>query len=232
MRLRKDNVQLHYGLYNPFSDPGGQRNSWELRHVTLDASQKFRVVFEGVKGMGVSKGGLSLDDINLSETQCPHHTWHIQNFTNLLATSPVGSRIYSPTFLSPDGYSFQIGLYVNGKSSSPSSMAMYLHLTSGPDDSQLKWPCPWRQATIALMDQHPSIQQRMDNQRMITTDPSKTSTDCKNKNYIGLKTETWRRSRWTSTTSNTPFGYLFLEGIFLSMFRIIQTSSHRLCTLI
>lgn len=171
--------------YALFSETGGQGNSWELHHVTLDASQKFRVVFEGVKGMGVSKGGLSLDDINLSETQCPHHKWHIQDFTSLLATTPVGSKIYSPTFLSPDGYSFQISLYINGLSSSPGNMAMYLHLNSGPNDSQLKWPCPWRQATIALMDQHPNIQQRMDNQRMITTDPSKTSTDCKNKmNYI------------------------------------------------
>ncbi|TSK58117.1 Meprin A subunit beta [Bagarius yarrelli] len=156
---------------------GGQKDSWALHHVTLDASQKFRVVFEGVKGKGVSEGGLSLDDINLSETQCPHHVWHIQNFTSLLATTPAGKKIYSPTFSSPDGYFFQISLYVNGKSSSSSSMAIYFHLTSGPNDSRLKWPCPWRQATIALMDQHPNIQQRMDNQRMITTDPSKTSTD-------------------------------------------------------
>lgn len=166
-------------------EPGGQKDSWELHHVTLDASRKFRVVFEGVKDNRVSKGGLSLDDINLSETQCPHHIWHIQNFTSLLATTPIGKKMYSPTFLSPDGYSFQISLYVNGKSSSSSNMAMYLHLTSGPNDSQLKWPCPWRQATIALMDQHPNIQQRMDNQRTITTDPSKTSTDGKNKmNFI------------------------------------------------
>lgn len=173
--------------------------------MTLDASQKFRVVFEGVKGTGMSKGGLSLDDINLSETECPHHTWHIQNFTSLLATTPVGTKIYSPTFLSRDGYSFQIGLYINGKSSSSTNMAMYLHLTSGPNDSQLKWPCPWRQATVALMDQHPNIQQRMDNQRLITTDPSKTSTDCKNKmNYIELKTnKTLSKSRNSWTTLPT-----------------------------
>ncbi|KAI5619860.1 meprin A subunit beta precursor [Silurus asotus] len=171
----KENPKAALRLIQTFR--GGLRNSWELHHVTLDASQKFRVVFEGVKGMRTSQGGLSLDDVNLSETQCPHHTWHIRNFTSLLATTPVGSKIYSPTFLSPDGYSFQIGLYINGKSGSSNNMGMYLHLTSGPNDSQLQWPCPWRQATIALMDQHPNIQQRMDNQRMITTDPSKTSTD-------------------------------------------------------
>ncbi|XP_036437514.1 meprin A subunit beta [Colossoma macropomum] len=156
---------------------GGLRNSWELYRVTLDVSQKFRVVFEGVKGSDASKGGLSLDDINLSETQCPHHTWRIRDFTSLLATTPVGSKIYSPTFLSREGYSFQISLYINGKTSSPTNMAIYFHLTSGPNDSQLTWPCPWRQATMALMDQNPNIQHRMDNQRMITTDPSKTSTD-------------------------------------------------------
>uniref|UniRef100_A0A3B4DEM6 Metalloendopeptidase n=1 Tax=Pygocentrus nattereri TaxID=42514 RepID=A0A3B4DEM6_PYGNA len=155
----------------------GIRNSWELYHVKLDVSQKFRVVFEGVKGAGTSNGGLSVDDINLSETQCPHHTWHIQNFNSLLATTPVGSKIYSPIFLSRDGYSFQIGIYINGVTSNPGNIAVYLHLTSGPHDSQLAWPCPWRQVTMALMDQHPHIQQRMDNQRMLTTNPSQTSTD-------------------------------------------------------
>lgn len=185
--------------------------------------------------MGVSKGGLSLDDINLSETQCPHHTWHIQNFTSLLTTVPVGSKIYSPTFLSPDGYSFQIGLYVNGKSNSPISMAMYLHLTSGPNDSQLNWPCPWRQATIALMDQHPNIQQRMDNQRMITTNPMRTSTDCKNKrNYIALKTEIDKKSMYLHhQRRNTIFKWLtFLDGIFPFVFRIIRTFSPRAYMLI
>ncbi|KAF5900444.1 meprin A subunit beta-like, partial [Clarias magur] len=186
---------------------GGKRNSWELYHVTLKASQKFRVVFEGVKGMGASKGGLSLDDINLSETQCPHHTWHIQNFTNLLATTPVNSKIYSPTFLSPDGYSFQIGLYPNGKSSSPNGIAMYLHLTSGPNDSQLKWPCPWRQATIALMDQHSNIQERMDNQRMITTDPSKTSTDS-----LGNVEYFWDDPRKVGSLVKNPDGTSYYRG--------------------
>ncbi|XP_030626609.1 meprin A subunit beta, partial [Chanos chanos] len=155
----------------------GPKDSWELYHVTLDVSKKFRLVFEGVKGTGGSTGGLSLDDINMSETQCPHHTWRIRNFSNLLATTAPGTKIYSPPFLSPDGYSFQVGLYVNGKSSSPDSMAIYVHLTSGPRDDELKWPCPWRQATMALMDQNPHIQKRMNNQRMVTTDPGKTTSD-------------------------------------------------------
>uniref|UniRef100_A0A672T674 Metalloendopeptidase n=1 Tax=Sinocyclocheilus grahami TaxID=75366 RepID=A0A672T674_SINGR len=164
---------------------GGLQGSWELYHVTLDVSDKFRVVFEGVKGRDTSKSGLSLDDINLSETKCPQYTWRIRDFTSLLATTPAGSKTYSPRFLSPDGYSFQIGLYINGLKDSPDKMAIYLHLTSGPNDDNLQWPCPWRQASMELMDQNPDIQHRMNNIRMITTDPTKTSTDHGSKFYRG-----------------------------------------------
>ncbi|XP_059369045.1 meprin A subunit beta-like isoform X1 [Carassius carassius] len=156
---------------------GGLRGSWELYNVTLNVSDKFRVVFEGVKGRKPSKGGLSLDDINLSETKCPQFTWRIRDFTRLLATTPAGSKTYSPRFLSPDGYSFQIGLYINGLKDSPHMMAIYLHLTSGPKDNNLQWPCPWRQASMELMDQNPDIQHRMNNIKMITTDPNMTFTD-------------------------------------------------------
>ncbi|XP_073711992.1 meprin A subunit beta isoform X4 [Misgurnus anguillicaudatus] len=156
---------------------GGLQHSWELYNVTLNVSHKFRVVFEGVKGRNASKGGLSLDDINLSETQCPHHIWRIRNFTNLLASTPVGSGIFSPPILSREGYSFQVSLYINGRTDSPDRMAMYFHLTSGPHDDYLQWPCPWRQASMEMMEQNSDIQKRMNNLRMITTDPTKTSTD-------------------------------------------------------
>uniref|UniRef100_A0A671LGU1 Metalloendopeptidase n=1 Tax=Sinocyclocheilus anshuiensis TaxID=1608454 RepID=A0A671LGU1_9TELE len=156
---------------------GGLQGSWELYHVTLDVSDKFRVVFEGVKGRKPSKSGLSLDDINLSETKCPQYTWRIRDFTSLLATTPAGSKTYSPRLLSPDGYSFQIGLYINGLKDSPDKMTIYFHLTSGPKDNNLQWPCPWHQASMKLMDQNPDIQHCMNNIRMITTDPTKTSTD-------------------------------------------------------
>ncbi|XP_052442205.1 meprin A subunit beta-like isoform X3 [Carassius gibelio] len=156
---------------------GGLQGSWELYHVTLNVSDKFRVVFEGVKGRDTSKGALSLDDINLSETQCPQYTWRIRDFKRLLATTPAGSETYSPRFLSPDGYSFQIGLYINGLKDSPDKMAIYLFLTSGPNDDKLQWPCPWRQASMELMDQNPDIQHRMNNIKMITTDPNMTFTD-------------------------------------------------------
>ncbi|XP_052442202.1 meprin A subunit beta isoform X12 [Carassius gibelio] len=156
---------------------GGIRGSWELYHVTLNVSDKFRVVFEGVKGRKASKAGLSLDDINLSETKCPQYTWHIRNFARLLAKTPAGSGTCSPRFISPDGYSFQIGLYINGLKDSPNKTAIYFHLTSGPKDNNLQWPCPWRQASMELMDQNPDIQHRMNNIRMITTDPNMTFTD-------------------------------------------------------
>lgn len=87
---------------------GDIRDSWELKHVNLVVEKKFRLVFEGLKGAGSSMGGLSLDDINLSETACPQHVWRIRNITGVLATTPVGTKTYSPRFLSPKGYSFQV----------------------------------------------------------------------------------------------------------------------------
>lgn len=51
---------------------GSPQELWQLHHVSLDAKKKFRVVFQGAKeGSGPSTGGMSLDDINLSETTCP-----------------------------------------------------------------------------------------------------------------------------------------------------------------
>ncbi|TDH16473.1 hypothetical protein EPR50_G00019820 [Perca flavescens] len=156
---------------------GGVMGSWELHNINLNMTQKGRVVFEGVRGRSPSKGGFSLDDINLSSTKCPQHIWHIRNITRLLATTPAGGKLYSPRFLSPAGYSFQVGVYLNGTRDSPGQMAAYLHLTSGPNDHKLKWPCPWQQATMALIDQQSDIRQQMNMHRMVTTDPDKKSSD-------------------------------------------------------
>lgn len=156
---------------------GGVMGSWELHNINLNVTKKARVVFEGVRGKNPSKGGLSLDDINLSSTKCPHHIWHIRNITRLLAITPVGKKLYSPRFLSPAGYSFQVGVYLNGISDRPGYMATYFYLTSGPNDHRLKWPCPWQQVTMALMDQQPDIRQQMNMHRMLTTDPDKKSSD-------------------------------------------------------
>lgn len=139
--------------------------SWQLYHVTLNATNKFRVVFEGVRGAGASLGGLSIDDINLSETRCPHHVWHIRNFTQLIG-SPNGS-FYSPPFYSSKGYAFQIYLNLD----SLPKIGMYFHLISGANDDHLEWPCPWQQVTITILDQTPDIRQRMSKQQSLTTDP-------------------------------------------------------------
>uniref|UniRef100_A0A7M4FBL0 Meprin A subunit n=1 Tax=Crocodylus porosus TaxID=8502 RepID=A0A7M4FBL0_CROPO len=165
---------------------GSPVNYWQLYHISLNVTSQFRIIFEGIKGTGLSFGGLSIDDINLSETQCPHHVWHIRNFTHLLNTSPEGEMgiIYSPPFYSSKGYAFQIGLYVNGTSNNSHNLAIYLHLISGANDDQLAWPCAWQQATMILLDQHPDIRQRMSNQRSVTTDPSKLLSAVANGNYV------------------------------------------------
>ncbi|XP_057555844.1 meprin A subunit beta [Hippopotamus amphibius kiboko] len=139
--------------------------SWQLYHVTLKATIKFRVVFMGVRGTGASSGGLSIDDINLSETQCPHHVWHIRNFTQLIG-SPDGA-IFSPPFYSSKGYAFQIYLDLY----SLPYIGVYFHLISGANDDQLAWPCPWQQFTLTILDQNPDVRRRMSSQQSITTDP-------------------------------------------------------------
>ncbi|XP_075997666.1 meprin A subunit beta [Genypterus blacodes] len=171
----KDNTRGRQKLIKTIS--GGAMGSWELHNVNLDVRHKARVIFRGVRGTKHSTGGFSLDDINLSSTSCPQHIWHIRNISNLLATTPAGTKTYSPRFLSPAGYSFQVGVYLNGRSDRPGYMALYFHLTSGPNDHNLKWPCPWQQATMALMDQQSDIRQQMNMHRMVTTDPSKLSSD-------------------------------------------------------
>ncbi|NXG40619.1 MEP1B protein, partial [Psilopogon haemacephalus] len=178
---------------------------WQLHHVSLDTTSKFRVVFEGVKGSGSSRGGLSIDDINLSETQCPHHVWHIRNFTHLLDTSPAGQegRIYSPPFYSTAGYAFQVGLYVNGTTASPFNLAIYWHLISGANDDHLQWPCAWQQGTMVLLDQHPDIRQRMSNQRSITTDPLLLDTS---------SNSFWGRPDEVGSTATFPNGTTFMRG--------------------
>lgn len=70
------------------------------------------MVFEAVRGKSPSTGGFSLDDINVSSMKCPQHIWHIRNITGLMATTPVGRKTYSPRFLSPAGYSFQVEAFI------------------------------------------------------------------------------------------------------------------------
>ncbi|XP_067218288.1 meprin A subunit beta [Chanodichthys erythropterus] len=146
---------------------------WQIQHVSLNVSKKFRVVFEGVKGGG-NTGGLSLDDINLSETTCPEHVWMIKDFRSILENTSMDTAIYSPRFRSKYGYTFQMGLYPNGTAGYPGELGAYAHLTSGEDavDDSLVWPARWKQMTMMLMDQNADIRKRMSNQRSVTTDPT------------------------------------------------------------
>uniref|UniRef100_UPI0037E8B760 meprin A subunit beta n=1 Tax=Semicossyphus pulcher TaxID=241346 RepID=UPI0037E8B760 len=153
--------------------PQGQ---WRLYHVSLDVNTKFRVVFEGSAGSRPSTGGLSLDDINLSETTCPEFMWRVKNFSQVMENTPTNTSIFSPQFTSKEGYRFQMELYPNGKAGYPGELSAYAHLVARERDSGRIWPCPWKQMTMMLMDQHPHIQKRMSNQRSVTTDPNMKAT--------------------------------------------------------
>lgn len=163
----------HANTYMVFFFKGLPETLWQLHHVSLNVSTKFRVVFKGTKGAGSSTGGLSLDDVNLSETTCPEHVWRIKNFKSIMENTPRGTAIYSPRFRSKYGYTFQMGLYPNGTETSE-DMGAYASLTSGDDviDGDLTWPCPWMQITMMLMDQNADIRKRMSNQRSVTSDPN------------------------------------------------------------
>ncbi|XP_059914496.1 meprin A subunit beta [Gadus macrocephalus] len=152
---------------------GPPEELWQLHHVSLDVKTKFRVVFRGEKhGPSSAMGGLSLDDINLSETACPEHAWRVKNFSNVMETTPPGTPIHSPPFTSKEGYSFQMTLYPSGGTDYPGELSAYARLVARPGDTGQQWPCPWKQMTMMLMDQHPHIQKRMSNQRSVTTDPN------------------------------------------------------------
>lgn len=150
--------------------PGSPKSYWQLHHVSLNATKPFQVVFESRKGAGSSSGGFSVDDINLSETECPHLTMQINDFGNLLNTSDFGTTIYSPRQYSRGGYAYGIGIVLY-----KSYFGLYVQLLSGKYDDQLEWPCINRQVTFQMVDQNPNIQQQMSKQRSITTDLSQFS---------------------------------------------------------
>nr|XP_040026674.1 meprin A subunit beta-like [Gasterosteus aculeatus aculeatus] len=156
---------------------GPPAEQWQLHHVSLDVKTKFRVVFQGTKeASGPSTGGLSLDDINLSENTCPEFIWRVKNFSQVMESTAANTSIFSPPFTSKEGYTFQMELYPSGKAGYPGELSAYAHLVSREGDTGQTWPCPWKQMTMTLMDQHPHIQKRMSNQRSVTTDPDMKAT--------------------------------------------------------
>ncbi|KAL2084262.1 hypothetical protein ACEWY4_019780 [Coilia grayii] len=143
---------------------GSSDNMWKVHHVPLDASKTFQVEFEGRKRSWYSSGGFSVDDINLSETECPDHTWHIRDFERKLKTSSNNTYIFSPKYYSDEGYRYQLIIRLN-----VDYFGVFVRLVSGGNDDTLKWPCQWRQITFTLLDQTSHIQKRMSQQRSITT---------------------------------------------------------------
>lgn len=117
---------------------------------------------------------MSLDDINLSETTCPEFIWRVNNFSHVMDNTPTNTTIFSPVFTSKQGYSFQMALYPNGTDGYTDQLSAFVHLVALEGETGQTWPCPWKQITMMLMDQHPHIQKRMSNQRSITTDPNMT----------------------------------------------------------
>ncbi|XP_072536825.1 meprin A subunit beta-like [Salminus brasiliensis] len=146
---------------------GPPTDRWQLRLVPLDASKTFLVEFEARKGAGNSKGGFSVDDINLSESECPHNVWQIENFMEIWNTSTLGSNMYSPLYYSPEGYRYQLILQLNSN-----YFSIFVRLVSGVYDDRLQWPCPWRQVTFMVLEQNPDIRNRTSKQASITTNPT------------------------------------------------------------
>ncbi|KAM5158210.1 meprin A subunit beta-like [Mantella aurantiaca] len=178
---------------------GNPADFWQLHYSSLNATEKFRFVFQGIKGNENSSGGFSIDDINLSETHCPQNIWHIRNFTQV--THPF---IFSPPFYSKDGYAFQIGLYSYSTQDSPFNFATYLYLISGANDNTLQWPCLWRQVTVEFLDQNADAQQRVTNMKSITTD--QTLSDATHYLWDNPKLVGWKESFSNGTDYNITGG--------------------------
>uniref|UniRef100_UPI0037E7DB0C meprin A subunit beta-like isoform X2 n=1 Tax=Semicossyphus pulcher TaxID=241346 RepID=UPI0037E7DB0C len=150
---------------------GPPKAHWQLKHVSLNATKHFQVEFEARKGAGTSKGGFSIDDINLSEIECPHVTMQFDDFEKLLNTSAWGTILYSPRQYSSGGYAYAVGIGLY-----KTFFGLFVQLSSGVNDDELEWPVPQRQVTFQMVDQNPNIQLQMSKQRSITSDLSVSST--------------------------------------------------------
>uniref|UniRef100_I3KGU4 Metalloendopeptidase n=1 Tax=Oreochromis niloticus TaxID=8128 RepID=I3KGU4_ORENI len=146
---------------------GPPTSHWTLHHVPLNATKQFQVEFEVRKGAGNSTGGFSIDDINLSELECPDGTWQINDFERFWNSTHTPTLIYSPRQYSSEGYAYRVALYLR-----QTDFGVYVHLVSGVYDDQLQWPCPQRQFTVQMLDQNPNIQLQMSRQMSLTTDPN------------------------------------------------------------
>ncbi|KAI9517251.1 hypothetical protein NQZ68_008510 [Dissostichus eleginoides] len=145
--------------------------AWKIAHVNLKVTEKFRYFFQGIRGSSVSSGAILIDDITLTESICPSAVWQIHKFSNVLATTPLGTPVKSNCFYNSEGYAFGINVYPSGKDIAyPDYVGMTFFLCSGENDAVMEWPAKNRQATIVAMDQDPDVRLRMSSTRSFTTD--------------------------------------------------------------
>ncbi|XP_020487143.1 meprin A subunit alpha [Labrus bergylta] len=150
---------------------GDGDSSWKIAHVTLKVTEKFRYIFQGIRGASDSTGAILIDDITLTETICPGAVWQIRNFTGIVGSTPLANPIKSKCFYNSDGYSFGISIYPNGKEVEyPHYVGLTMHLCSGENDAVMQWPAINMQATLVVMDQDPDAKLRMSSTRSFTTD--------------------------------------------------------------
>lgn len=160
------NIDCHKPLSSGDSD-----HNWKIAHVTLTEEEKFRYLFQGTKGdPDNSGGGISLDDITLTETPCPKGVWTIRNISQIIANTVRGDKLLSPRFYSSEGYGVGVTLYPNGRiNSDPGYLGLAFHLYSGENDAILEWPVENRQAIMTILDQDPDARKRMSLSMMFTT---------------------------------------------------------------
>ncbi|KAM6182297.1 meprin A subunit alpha [Erethizon dorsatum] len=157
---------------------GDSDHNWKIAHVTLREEKKFRYLFQGTKGDPQnSAGGISLDDITLTETPCPAGVWTVRNISQVLQNTVKEDRLLSPRFYNSEGYGFGVTLYPHGRATSSDSgyLGLAFHLCSGENDAILEWPVQNRQAIMTILDQETDVKNRMSLSMMFTTSLSHTS---------------------------------------------------------
>ncbi|KAI4811771.1 hypothetical protein KUCAC02_014647 [Chaenocephalus aceratus] len=148
----------------------GPTKYWKLHHVSLNATKHFQVEFEVRKGAGSSTGGFSIDDINLSEIECPHVTMQLDDFERNWNASDYGASKYSTRYYSSGGYAYALAIELYD-----THCGLFVQLVSGENDDRLEWPCTERQVTFKMLDQNANILLQMSKQFSITSDLSTSS---------------------------------------------------------
>nr|XP_056712818.1 meprin A subunit alpha-like [Euleptes europaea] len=180
--IKKDdgtgNIRKMVKLQTFYAD--GERH-WKLATIPFSSQAKFRYAFHGIReDPSNSTGGINIDDVSLTETQCPTGVWQITDFASLLNSTSQGDYISSPLFHSSEGYCFVLRLYPHGLvNSSGNYLGIRFALCSSQNDGALEWPAGNRQVTFTIVDQDPDITQRMSSSRVFTTDPNQLIDDKK-----------------------------------------------------